>query len=177
MGHLATGPAEKGGLASVHDVAAYILQKRGPMSTWKLQKLVYYSQAWSLVWDGEPLFGESIQAWANGPVVRDLYAKHRGRFTLDADAWEAWGDPGAFDQDQYDTMEIVLSTYGELTGRQLSLLTHSERPWREARGELGATEPSSNEISQESMAAYYESLDAADVPAVSEIDWKALEAS
>ena len=38
----------------VFDVAAYILQKTGSMTTMKLQKLVYYSQAWSLVWDEKP---------------------------------------------------------------------------------------------------------------------------
>ena len=58
---------------SVHDVAAYILKKQGEMSAMKLQKLVYYSQAWSLVWDEKPLFRAQIEAWANGPVVRSLY--------------------------------------------------------------------------------------------------------
>ena len=43
-------------MASVFDVAAYILEKQGEMTTLKLQKLVYYSQAWSLVWDEKPLF-------------------------------------------------------------------------------------------------------------------------
>ena len=57
---------------SVFDVAAYILDKLGPISTIKLQKLVYYCQAWSLVWDEEPLFSERIEAWVNGPVVREL---------------------------------------------------------------------------------------------------------
>ena len=56
---------------SVLDVAAYILKKLGSMTTMKLQKLVYYSQAWSLVWDEQSLFIESIEAWANGPVVSD----------------------------------------------------------------------------------------------------------
>ena len=37
--------------ASVLDVAAHILGQNGPMPTWKLQKLVCYGQAWSLVWD------------------------------------------------------------------------------------------------------------------------------
>lgn len=36
-------------MASVFDVAAYVLEKMGPMSAMKLQKLVYYSQAWALV--------------------------------------------------------------------------------------------------------------------------------
>ncbi len=48
---------------SVQDVAAYIIERHGRMSSMKLQKLVYYSQAWHLVWDDEPLFPERIQAW------------------------------------------------------------------------------------------------------------------
>ena len=70
-------------VGSVHDVAAYVLREAGAMSTVKLHKLVYYSQAWHLVWDEEPLFVEPIEAWANGPVVRALYDHHRGRFGVE----------------------------------------------------------------------------------------------
>lgn len=49
-------------MATVHDVAAYILAKHGPMTAMKLEKLVYYSQAWSLVWDDKPLFRSKIEA-------------------------------------------------------------------------------------------------------------------
>ena len=38
-------------MASVFDVAKYILEKQHPMTTMKLEKLVYYSQTWSVVWD------------------------------------------------------------------------------------------------------------------------------
>jgi uncharacterized phage-associated protein len=38
-------------MASVHDVAAFIIEKLGPISAMKLEKLVYYAQAWSLVRD------------------------------------------------------------------------------------------------------------------------------
>jgi uncharacterized phage-associated protein len=38
-------------MAHAQDVAQFILERRGEMTAWKLQKLVYYSQAWSLVWD------------------------------------------------------------------------------------------------------------------------------
>ena len=77
-------------MVSAHDVAAYILKERGPLSAMKLQKLVYYSQAWSLVWDDRQLFGEAVEAWANGPVVRELYEHHRGQFELHE--WR-WGTP------------------------------------------------------------------------------------
>ena len=65
-------------MSNVFDTATYILEKLGPMSTMKLQKLCYYSQAWSLVWDEEPLFPEEFEAWANGPVCSELFHKTQG---------------------------------------------------------------------------------------------------
>src|SRR5687767_401361 len=79
--------ARSGGMVSAHDVAAYILMEHGPLSAMKLQKLVYYSQAWSLVWDDRQLFREPVEAWANGPVVRELYERHRGQFELHEWPW------------------------------------------------------------------------------------------
>ena len=38
-------------MASVRDVAQYVLSKTGKITTWKLQKLIYHAQAWRLVWD------------------------------------------------------------------------------------------------------------------------------
>jgi len=71
--------------ASVFDVALAILQKHGPMTAMKLQKLVYYCQAWHLVWEGRPMFRERIEAWASGPVVPELYEAHRGKFMVSFD--------------------------------------------------------------------------------------------
>lgn len=160
-------------VGTVHDVAAYVLRKQGRMSTWKLQKLVYYSQAWALVWDGEPIFKAHIEAWANGPVVPELYKKHRGQFSVDS--WE--GDPRRLSEDHRATIDIVLAEYGRLTGRQLSLLTHAERPWKEARRGLKPTQPGSQTVALESIQAYYEALDAdPEMPSVSAIDWAKLEA-
>src|SRR5215218_3884030 len=96
-------------MATVHDVAAYILRKQGEMTAMKLEKLVYYSQAWSLVWDEELLFKEGIQAWVNGPVVPALYRRHRGMFKV-AD-WPE-GDPDKLSPKQRETIDAVLSYYG-----------------------------------------------------------------
>ena len=71
-----SGSQEEGQAVKVFDVAAYIIKQIGVVPATKLHKLVYYSQAWSLVWDELPLFREPIEAWANGPVVRSLYARH-----------------------------------------------------------------------------------------------------
>lgn len=141
--------------ASVHDVATYILKKHGSMTTMKLQKLVYYCQAWSLVWDETPLFNEAIEAWANGPVVRELYDRHKGLFRLDT--WAA-GDESTLTDTQKDTINHVLEFYGNKPSQWLSDLTHKEAPWKEARKGLNDYERGFSEISLASMSEYYESL-------------------
>jgi len=65
-------------VAKVHDVAAYIISKIRYVDAMRLQKLLYYSQAWSLVWDKRPLFAPKIEAWANGPVVRMVFKTYQG---------------------------------------------------------------------------------------------------
>jgi uncharacterized phage-associated protein len=142
-------------MADVYDVAQYILDKLGPMTAWKLQKLVYYSQAWSLVWDERPLFAARIEAWANGPVAPDLYNQHRGHFIVRK---IDLGFPGRIDKDGQETIDAVLGYYGDKHAQWLSDLTHAEAPWKDARGDLASGAPCQNEITHEAMAAYYESL-------------------
>ena len=142
-------------MANVHDVAAYILEKNGRMSAMKLQKLVYYSQAWSLVWDDAPIFRESIEAWVNGPVIPALYYKHRGKFDLDS--WTL-GDASALTASEKETIDSVLDYYGMKAPSWLSELTHNEEPWKRARKGLAPLERGNNEITLDSMAEYYSSI-------------------
>lgn len=142
-------------MASVFDVAQYILQQKGQMTTWKLQKLVYYSQAWSLVWDQRPLFNERIEAWANGPVSPDLYGRHRGQFLIDN---LAVGQIENLDATARETIDAVLSYYGDQHPQWLSDLTHAEAPWKDARGTLAPGVSCQAEITHGAMAAYYEAL-------------------
>ncbi|MCA1596260.1 MAG: DUF4065 domain-containing protein [Chloroflexi bacterium] len=144
-------------MATVHDVAAYILEQSGPMSAMKLQKLVYYCQAWSLVWDDRPLFPEEIQAWANGPVVPELYKLHQGQFSLKE--WKL-GRPAALDQDAVDTINAVLAYYAPHNAQWLSDLTHAEDPWRKARKKSGLEpgERGQAVIGLDSMMEYYSTL-------------------
>lgn len=139
------------------DVAAYILQKHGPMSHMKLQKLLYYSQAWSLVWDDKPLFDAQIEAWVNGPVVRVLYAELRTQFQVSQSDIKG-AEPNRLDAEERATVDAVLGHYGDRSAQWLSDLTHMEHPWRAAREGLAPNERSQREITQASMAEYYSSL-------------------
>ena len=139
-------------MPNVFDVAAYILRRNGTITAMKLQKLVYYSQAWSLVWDDKPLFPEEIQAWANGPVVPVLYDWHRGSYNVTSCPK---GDHESLATEQVATVESVLAFYGDKTSQWLSDLTHSEDPWRDARKGLAPSERGNHEITHASMAEYY----------------------
>lgn len=143
-------------MAQVYDVAKYILQECGGMTSMKLQKLVYYAQAWSLVWDDRPLFNERIEAWANGPVSPDLYNRHRGVFSLGADAIA--GDVGQLDYRARETINAVIKFYGDKEAKWLSELSHKERPWREARAGIPDGERGNAEITHEAMLEYYDGL-------------------
>jgi uncharacterized phage-associated protein len=140
---------------NVFDVAKYILEKQTePITAWKLQKLVYYSQAWSLAWDDRILFDDDFEAWANGPVVRALFNMHKGRLYVD-DSLLTRGNSGNLDDTAKDTIDTVLRDYGKFSGRELSEIAHSERPWKEARKGIPAGEPSENIIDRDTMCDYY----------------------
>ena len=143
-------------MTNVFDVAQYILQKQGSMTAMKLQKLVYYCQAWSLVWDEAPLFSETIEAWASGPVVRELYEAHRGMFIVSS---LPKGAPDKLTEEQKETIDAVLNFYGTQSAQWLSDLTHIEEPWRLARKGFGEGENCENEIAIASMCEYYSGIE------------------
>jgi uncharacterized phage-associated protein len=125
------------------------------MTAIKLQKLVYYCQAWSLVWDEKPLFQEVVQAWPNGPVIPRLLQEHRKSFKVHK---IGRGDPSRLTKIQVETVDAVLKFYGEKSSQWLVELSTMEKPWREARGELGPDDSVVMEIRHSAMAEYYSSL-------------------
>ena len=143
-------------MVTVFDVAKYILEKQGKMSTWKLQKLCYYAQAWHYTWTEKRLVKEDFQAWRNGPVCPELFKAHQGKFMIGTD--DTQGDINNLSEEEKESVEVVLKDYGAMNPFELSSLTHLEEPWQKARGNLPANEPSHTIINLESMGEYYGSL-------------------
>jgi uncharacterized phage-associated protein len=132
---------------SAHDVAREIRLRKPDVGTLKLQKLLYYCQGWYLAWTGNALFGEKIEAWANGPVVADLWhAENKGRPTPAARQL----DPRA-----NEIVDYVLARYGSLSGSELKQLTHTEAPWLDA-SETDAYNP---EISPFALTRFFTRTD------------------
>ena len=145
-------------MPTVFDVAQYLLNKMGPMTTIKLQKLVYYCQAWSLVWDDAPLFENNIQAWANGPVSPDLFTCFKGDYYALPAA--NIGRDDVFSDVQKETIDVIIRDYGNRDAHWLIELSHSEPPWRNARTRAGVRpgEKCNETITFADMAEYYSGL-------------------
>jgi uncharacterized phage-associated protein len=115
---------------TAEDVAAAIIEAIHPRPM-KLQKLLYFANAWNLAWFGERMFPDVIEAWEQGPVIDRVYQqyKHLERAAIEA---PLSGNASVLGQRDKYVIEAVLSGYGQLSGPQLSDLTHKEPAWREA---------------------------------------------
>ncbi|TFI30121.1 type II toxin-antitoxin system antitoxin SocA domain-containing protein [Streptomyces sp. 4R-3d] len=145
--------------ATVRDVAAYILARQAPMSAMKLQKLCYFAYGYHMAWDDRQLFPERFEAWANGPVVYELYNLHRGKYRLGRD--DIAGDPALLDDDERESVDIVLESFKAYDAHELSAMTHRPGPWLDARKRAGLEDDlqrSDEELRDEDIADFFGAL-------------------
>lgn len=134
-------------MLSAHDVARELRRRLPDAGDVKVHKLAYYCQGWHLAWTGEPIFGEAIEAWTNGPVVADLWHdEKRGRPR----------PPGQrLTNEQVATVDYVVGRYGGSTGRELVRRTHLEDPWRDVSEDEDAFATANPEITNEALRAWF----------------------
>lgn len=151
-------------MATVEHVTNYIIARvvedNHDLSLLKLQKLLYYVQAWYLVYnDGNPLFDNDFQAWVHGPVCREVYDRFNIKYRLyDSLSSEEIGDNldvSGLSADELSFIDSVLDVYARYSGTQLEQLTHRELPWREARGNISPAARCENIISRSVMKDFY----------------------
>ena len=147
---------------TARNIADYIIsfshEHGDPVSNLKLQKLLYYSQAWYLALYDKPLFDERLEAWVHGPAVPPVYGMFKGW------AWTPIGEVPPLDhcreqvgQHVAEHLDEVMDVYGGMAAYDLEKLAHSEMPWQKARQGLSPDESSNALISHEDMKAFYRS--------------------
>ncbi len=145
---------------SVHAVADYFILKvdraaGDDITHLKLQKLVYYAQAWHLAMHGRPLFPERMEAWLHGPVCREVYDRFRHLSWNPIPASAAVSDFSDVDEATGDFLDEVREVYGQYSATRLEQMTHEEAPWLEARKGVHPLNPSQRPISEQTMADFY----------------------
>jgi len=144
-------------LTAVTEYFLFLAEKcKRKLTNKKLQKLLYYAQAWSLALTGQTIFNEPIEAWIHGPVVPSIYRRFKKYgFGLIEDA-------GSEDLLSLKGIKSVLDevwrVYGKYDAGYLELLTHSEDPWIFARNDLDTKKASKAVISIDSMLHFYTTL-------------------
>lgn len=139
-----------------YDVADYFIRLANEtgsyISNLKLQKLVYYAQAWHLAIHDTPLFEDDFEAWVHGPVIPALYQeyKHLGWKPILKDVKKP-----SFSEAVQNFLDEVSEVYFSCDAYELERMTHQEDPWVKARGGLPIDAPSNEVISKESMREYY----------------------
>lgn len=148
-----------------NDIADYLLATyyscegdSDNISHLKLQKLLYYCQAWHLTAFGQPLFEDEIQAWAHGPAIPSVFSRFRGYQIYDIINTKDIKCTIELPEDTKDIIDDVMDIYGKHTGRYLEALTHSEAPWIDAREGLEEWQAGNKEITHEAMISFYSKM-------------------
>ncbi|WP_406825428.1 Panacea domain-containing protein [Pedobacter sp. KACC 23697] len=152
-------------MEKLRDVCNYVVfrltgEGGASISHLKLQKLLFYIQAWNLAYEGKGLFDGEFQAWIHGPVNRSVYNRFKdSKYMYSNISLEDLGEIDfKFEQitDENKTfIDGVLEVYAPFSDTQLEKMTHDEAPWQEARGDLKPYERCEEVISEKTMADYY----------------------
>ena len=145
----------------VYIVAHYFMkksrdEKRGDFTNKKLQKLLFYAQAWSLVLRKKKLFDAKFKAWVHGAAIPDVYRTYSkyGFKPIDEEINEA-----EFEQlssEEKEVLDSVWNVYGKYDGDYLEILNHEEEPWQRARAGMPDGMRSDADIDEKIMREYYD---------------------
>jgi uncharacterized phage-associated protein len=143
-------------------LANYILKHYGPMSHLKLQKLLFYCDAYCLAYFGEELISDKFEAWVHGPVCRRVYDEMKGASVLYTDMsyspMDDVDEDAVFDDLSMDVKDLIKEVLDNLTlwtGPELERATHRELPWIEARKGYDEAAKCHVEISKEITRDFY----------------------
>ena len=144
-------------LFSCFDIANYFIALANEtgsfVSNLKLQKLVYYAQAWHLALHDAPLFPEDFEAWVHGPVIPELYQKYKPF------GWQPIAEDAKVNlpEKTQEFLHEVAEEFFTCDAYALEQMTHIEAPWNLARSSLRADMPCNEIINKDWMKEYYRS--------------------
>lgn len=156
------------------DVADYIIAKSdnvGDLITnKKLQKVLYYVKAWGLVYFKSGIIYDPFEAWAHGPVCREVYNKFKsfGYNPLQIDYNGKSSSQFISDfirehssdeisKNKVELIDMVFNKYSTHSSLELELLSHSEQPWLEARENLSPIDKGDRIINEDTLLRYFTS--------------------
>ena len=123
-----------------------------------LQKQLYYSQGFHVAFTGNYLFYNNCEAWAHGPVYRNIYYKYKnyGYDPIEGKDF-SFGDIKLSIVEK-EILDSVIRNFGCYSGKVLEKMTHIEEPWRVTRKDLNDNEGSDLIIEKDLIAKYFKEI-------------------
>lgn len=144
----------KSGERKIDICIAYILSQCQDITPLALQKALYYIQGFFCAFFGTFLFQEDCQAWAHGPVYRDIYARYAD-YHFDPIAGVEDFDDSVLTAQEKAVMDSVIKNLCCYSGKVLENFTHNETPWISSRGNIPITAASDRIIEKKVIADYF----------------------
>ena len=144
-------------MPTIFDVALHILKHCGTLPAYRLHRIAYLCQGWSLSLTNEPLFLNRIEAWTHGPMIEALFALDKQGYRLKIDQVEKFAQ-NELTQKQIEIIDAVLRMYEGKSNACLCRDICESRPWQAARELIAAQVRGSEEITLDSMKQHFEQL-------------------
>ena len=139
-------------------IAEYIIKTCQEITPLALQKILYYAQAFYMVFFGETLFKDNCEAWIHGPVYTKIYNKYKGFGSGIIDVEITDDVDEIIDEEKKELVDVIIKCFGYYSGKALEKMTHYESPWVKSRKGLSYAEKSNNIILKEDIIEYFEKV-------------------
>lgn len=143
---------------NIYDVISWFLNK-SPMSPKKLQKILYYTYAWGLVYLNDDIdhldikiFDAQFEAWVHGPVIPTIYQKYKNYGFHDIPRVD---EKPSFPEEAEDILDNIWDVFGPYSANELELMSHNELPWKEARGDAKPFDICHKKLNDRTMYKFY----------------------
>ena len=142
-------------MAEITEVARYISTKFGvlELTTNKLDMLLYYSQALSLVKRGKPLFEDDLYAWMLAPASSVLEKIYLGSIFVTDETFQFSGKP--LTSEEIAVIDSVCEKYGNIHRKELGDMVRASKPWIDGRRGHDSDDDGGWLIPKEEIAQYY----------------------
>ncbi|SMP57043.1 type II toxin-antitoxin system antitoxin SocA domain-containing protein [Anoxynatronum buryatiense] len=142
-------------ISKLESAVKYILMETSEITPLALQKLLYFTQGFNKAFADTFMFEEDCEAWAHGPVYRDVYHKYRGYGYNPIEEGHLSYENINLTDDEKELLDHIVLYFGCYSGTILENMTHSEEPWRVARRGLVDGERSERVIEKQDIGAYF----------------------
>lgn len=145
-------------VSKLESAVRYLLIQTSEITPLALQKLLYFAQGFKKAFTDTFMFEEDCEAWAHGPVYRDVYHKYREYGYSPIEEGHVSYENINLTNDDKELLNHIILYFGCYSGKILENMTHSEEPWRLARRGVVDGERSERVIEKQDIEVYFKNV-------------------